>query len=64
MIDLLASLTDEQAFFPGCALTPYQEHRQWPIFDYIEAECDKQGIDARQILASFPQYPLTSVQGF
>lgn len=64
MIDLLASLTDEQAFFLGCAWTPYQEHHQWPIFDYIEAECDKQGIDARQTLASFPQYPLTSVQGF
>ena len=24
MIDLLASLTDEQAFFLGCAWTPYQ----------------------------------------
>jgi hypothetical protein len=64
MIDLLASLSDEQAFLLRCAWMPYKEHHQWPIFDYIEAECDKQGIDARQTLASFSQYPLTSVQGF
>ena len=64
MIDLLASLTDEQTFLLRCAWVPYQKHQQWPIFDYIEAECDKQGIDARQTLVSLPKYPLTSVQGF
>ena len=32
MIDLLASLTDEQAFFLGCAWTPYQGNQSGPLF--------------------------------
>jgi len=47
-----------------CAWQPFLQSQQWPIFDYIEAECDKRGIDARQVVAALPALPLPSVAGF
>jgi hypothetical protein len=64
MPDFLASLTASQRFFITCIWKPFAEYQQWPIFDYIEAECDKQGFDARQVLASLPGGSLPGVAGF
>jgi hypothetical protein len=64
MTALLTALNDDQRFFINCAWKPFLQWQQWPIFDYIEAECDKQGLDARQVLASLPALPLPSVAGF
>jgi hypothetical protein len=64
MTALLTALNDDQRFFISCAWKPFLQSQQWPIFDYIEAECDKRGFDARQVLASLPELPLPSVAGF
>jgi hypothetical protein len=64
MTDFLASLTAEQRFFITCIWKPFLRHQRWPIFDYIEAECDKHGFDARQVLASLPEQQLPGVAGF
>jgi hypothetical protein len=64
MTALLTPLSDAQRFFVTCAWKPFAQFQQWPFFDYIEAECDKRGFDARQVLASLPEFPLPSVAGF
>jgi hypothetical protein len=64
MTDLLASLTDDQAFLLRCAWKPFMQHHQWPIFDYVEAECDRQRFNAREVLGSLPSPSLPSVAGF
>lgn len=64
MTDFLAPLTAEQRSFITCIWKPFVEYQQWPIFDYIEAECDKQGFNARQVLASLPEMQLPGVAGF
>lgn len=64
MTALMTPLNEDQRFFINCAWKPFLESQQWPIFDYIEAECDKQGIDARTSLASIPEFPLPGVSGF
>jgi hypothetical protein len=64
MPDFLASPTAEQRYFIEYIWKPFAQHGQWPIFDYIEAECDKQGFDARQVLASLPGAQLPGVAGF
>jgi hypothetical protein len=64
MTNFLAPLTTEQRFFITCIWKPFDEHQRWPIFDYVEAECDKQGFDARQVLDSLPDAPLRGVAGF
>jgi hypothetical protein len=64
MTALMTPLNEDQRFFINCAWKPFREFQQWPIFDYIEAECDKRGIDAREVLASIPELPLPSVAGF
>jgi hypothetical protein len=64
MTALLTPLSDAQQFFVTCAWKPFAQFQQWPFFDYIEAECDKQGLDARQILAWLPELPLPGVAGF
>jgi hypothetical protein len=43
MTALLTPLSDAQRFFVTCAWKPFAQFQQWPFFDYIEAECDKQG---------------------
>jgi hypothetical protein len=64
MTALLTPLSDAQRSFITCAWKPFAQFQQWPFFDYIEAECDRQGLDARQVLASLPELPLPSVAGF
>lgn len=64
MVDFLTPLTSEQRFFVTCIWKPFLQYQQWPIFDYVEAECDKQELDARQVLASLPELPLPGVAGF
>lgn len=64
MPDFLSSLSARQRFFITCIWRPFAEYQQWPIFDYVEAECDKQDFDARQMLASLPAAPLRGVAGF
>ena len=64
MTALMSPLNEDQRFFINCAWKPFLESQEWPIFDYIEAESDKQGIDAREVLASIPELPLPSVAGF
>jgi hypothetical protein len=64
MTNFLTPLTTEQRFFLTCIWKPFDERQRWPIFDYIEAECDKQGFDARQVLDSLPNAPLQGVAGF
>jgi hypothetical protein len=64
MTALMTPLNDDQRFFINCAWKPFLESQQWPIFDYIEAESDKQGIDAREVLTSIPALQLPSVAGF
>jgi hypothetical protein len=64
MTDLLALQSDEQRFLIKCVGVQFDHHQQWPIFDYVEAECDKVGIDARQVVASLANSPLAGVAGF
>jgi hypothetical protein len=64
MTDILASPNKEQRFLIGCIGKLFFRHHKWPIFEYIEAECDKEGFEAREVLASLPEIPLTGVAGF
>ena len=64
MTALLTPLNDDRRFLIACAWKPFKQFQRWPFFDYIEAECDKHGLDARKVLASLPELPLHSVAGF
>src|SRR6266567_4832624 len=55
MTDLFASLNDDQARLVVCIGKPFLEHYRWPLWSYVETEFDRDGFDARQILATLPE---------
>ena len=63
MTDLL-TLNDDQQFFIRCVGEPFLQFQQWPIFEHVEAQLDKQGLEARQVLASLPVVGEAGVQHF
>lgn len=55
MTDLLASLNNDQRTLIACIGDPFLRYERWPLFEYVEAELDKDGLDVRQVLASLPE---------
>jgi hypothetical protein len=54
MTDLLAPLNDDQMVLLRCISGPLAEQGQYPIWQYVEAELDRQDLDAREVLRSLP----------
>lgn len=53
---LLTPLTERQSRMIGLIATTFvEEAGQWPVFDYLEAEFDRDDIDAAAVLASLPR---------
>ncbi len=55
MADILTSLNDDQARLIACIGKPFLEYYRWPLWSYVEGEFDRDGLDARQILATLPE---------
>jgi hypothetical protein len=39
--DLLASLNNDQRILIACIGDPFLRYERWPLFEYVEAELDK-----------------------
>lgn len=54
MADLIAPLTNDQMALLRCISGPLAEHGQYPVWQYVEAELDRQDLDAWELLLSLP----------
>lgn len=55
MTDLFAPLSEDQLRLVACIGDTFLEYYKWPLWAYVEAEFDRYGLDARQILATVPE---------
>jgi hypothetical protein len=55
MANLLAPLNDDQSLLIRRIGEPFLQHGKWPLWAYIEAELDREDLEAREVLTNLPQ---------
>jgi hypothetical protein len=64
MPDLLKPMTEEQRLLLQILADVFLHHQQWPIFEYVEGQLDRHGLDARQLIDSLPEVGWHGMQHF